>query len=225
MPCLSIREPSTPATRRSTADIFQGGGSQSASQGFFLTTTSGKIENGSITSDEFVQFNASTLKLNESLIEAGDVLTFEVTGSLFDAGGSSGNTLICNNGFDLAIKPPSGDLLGTALETITPMFASVEHFWPGLDLGASNIGYTNNEAVGQLILDEGFDSQFIFHATSTSNAIYVDLLDLSQCPDFLDPDVLTIDPNYVIYYAAVNLAVIVQVPPIPMAFPRNRKNI
>ena len=134
------------------------------------------------------------------------MLTFEVTGSLFDAGGSSGNTVICNNGFNLAIKPPAGDLLGTALETITPMFASVEHFWPGLDLGASNIGYTNNEAVGQLILDEGFDSQFIFtNAPGAKNAIYADLLDLSQCPDFLDPEVLTIATNYVIYYAAAVL--------------------
>ena len=195
------------------SDIFQGGGSQSASQGFFVTTTSGKVENSSITSGEFVQFNAGTLKLNESTIQAGDLLTFEVTGSLFDTGGSSGNTLICNNGFDLAVKPPVGDLLGTALETITPIFASVEHWWPGLDLGPSNIGYTNNEAVGQLILDEGTDSQFIFHATSISNAIYADLLDLSQCPDFLDPDVLTIDPNYVIYYAAAKLPSSFTIPP------------
>jgi hypothetical protein len=196
------------------SDIFQGGGSQSASQGFFLTTTSGKIENGNIISDEFVQLNAGTLKLNNAIIEAGDLLTFDVTGSLFDAGGSSGNTVICNNGFNLAIKPPSGDLLGTALETSAPMFASVKHWWPGVDLGASNIGYTNNEAVGQLVLNEGFDSQFIFtNAPGASNAIYADLLDLSQCPDFLDPEVLTIVTNYVIYYAAAKLPSSFTIPP------------
>jgi hypothetical protein len=195
------------------SDIFQSGGSQSASAGFFVTTTSGKIENGSISSDQDVQFAASTLKFNNASITAGDQLYFYVTGSLFDAGGSSGNVLTCNNGFDLAVKPATGDLLGTALKTITPMFASVEHFWPGLDLGASNIGYTNNEAVGQLILDEGFDTQFVFNPTGARNAIYVDLLDLSKCPDFLDPEVLTINPNFVIYYAAVKLPSSFTVPP------------
>jgi hypothetical protein len=202
------------------SDIFQSGGTQSASAGFFVTTTSGKVENGSIASDQDVQFAASTLKLNNASITAGDQLYFYVTGSLFDAGGTSGNVLTCNNGFDLAVKPATGDLLGTALKTITPMFASVEHFWPGLDQGASNLGYTNNEAVGQLVLDESFDSQFVFSATGTSNAIYVDLLDLSQCPDFLDPDVLTIDPNFVIYYAAVKLPSSFIVPPNTNGIPQ-----
>jgi hypothetical protein len=203
------------------SDFFQSGGSQTAPQGFIVTTTSGKVENGSISSDQEVQFTAGTLKLNNASITAGDQLFFYVTGSLFDAGGSSGNTLICNNGFDLAIKPATGDLLGTALETITPMFASVEHFWPGLDLGASNIGYTNNEAVGKLILDEGFASQFFFtNAPGASNAIYVDLLDLSQCPDFLDPEVLTIAPNFVIYYAAVKLPSSFTVPPNTNGIPQ-----
>jgi hypothetical protein len=200
--------------------IFQSGGSQNAAGGFFVTTTSGKVENGTITSGQFVQFNAGTLKLNNASIAAGDQLYFDVTGSLFDAGGSSGNVLTCENGFDLAVKPATGDLLGTALKTITPIFAAVDHYWSGLDLGASDIGYTNNEAVGQLILNEGMDSEFVFHANSTSNAIYVDLLDLSQCPDFLDPDVLTIDPNFVIYYAAAKLPPTFTVPPNTNGIPQ-----
>jgi hypothetical protein len=208
------------ASETINSDIFQSGGSESVSGGFFVTTSSGKVENGSIISGQFVQFDASTLKLNHASITAGDQLYLYVPGSLFDAGGSSGNFLICNNGFDLPVKPATGDLLGTALETITPMFAAVDHYWPGLDLGASNIGYTNNEAVGQLILNEGTDSEFIFHGTSTSNAIYVDLLDLSQCPDFLDPDVLTIDPNFVIYYAAVKLPSSFTVPPNTNGIPQ-----
>ena len=195
------------------SDVFQSGGSQSVSGGFFVTTLSGKVENGSIDTGQDVRFAASTLKLSNASISAGDQLYFYVTGSLFDAGGSSGNFLICNNGFNLPIKPATGDLLGTALETITPMFASVDHYWAGNDLGNSNLGYTNNEAVGQLVLDEGVDSQFWFHVTGTSNAIYADLLDLSQCPDFLDPDVLKIDPNFVIYYAAAILPASFTIPP------------
>jgi hypothetical protein len=192
--------------------IYQNGGSQTVSSGFYLTTQSGKVENGAIASTQDVQFAAGTLKLNDATVTAGDQLYFYVTGSLFDAGGSSSNVLTCGNGFDLAVKPVTGDLLGTKLETTTPVFAAVDHYWSGVNLGTSPYGYTNNEAVGQLVLDEGTDSEFLFHATGVTNAIYVDLLDLSQCPDFLDPDVLTIDPNFFIYYAAIKLPASFTVP-------------
>jgi hypothetical protein len=200
--------------------IFEGSGSQSVSAGYFLTAASGKIENGSITAGQQVQFAATTLKLNQATITAGDELYFYVTGSLLDAGGSSGNLLTCNNGFDLAVKPATGDLLGTSIETITPVFAGVDHYWSGTNAGPSSVGYTNNEAVGKLILNEGSDSEFLFHATSASNAIYVDLLDLSQCPDFLDPTVLTIDPNFVIYYAAAKLPPTFTIPPNTNGIPQ-----
>lgn len=184
--------------------IFQGGGAETVSGSFNATTSAGQVQNGSI-SGQSVHFTAGTLKLLNASITSGDLLSFIVTNALYDAGGSSSNTLICNNGFDLAAKPPVGDLIGTKLESIAPEFAGVDHYWPGVDLGAVSAGYTNNEAVGQLVLNEGTDSEFLFHATGASNAIYVDLLDLSKCPDFLDPDVLTIDPNFVIYYAAAKL--------------------
>jgi hypothetical protein len=200
--------------------IYQNGGSHTVTSGFYLTTQSGKVENGAITSAQDVQFAAVTLKLNNATVTAGDQLYFYVTGSLFDAGGSSSNVLTCSNGFDLAVKPATGDLLGTKLETLTPVFAAVDHYWSGLNLGASVNGYTNNAAVGQLVLDEGAGSEFNFHATGATNAIYVDLLDLSQCPDFLDPDVLTIDPNFVIYYAAVKLPSSFVVPPNASGIPQ-----
>jgi hypothetical protein len=200
--------------------LFQGGGSQTVSGSFAVTTQSGAVQNGSITAGQQIGFSGGTFKFYNAAITAGDELYFDLTDALFDAGGGSGNVMTCNNGFDLAVKPAIGDLLGTKLETITPMFASVDHYWSGLDLGASTAGYTNNEAVGQLVLDEGVDSEFNFHATSNSNAIYTDLLDLSQCPDFLDPDVLTIDPNFVIYYAAAKLPASFTVPPNTNGIPQ-----
>jgi hypothetical protein len=183
--------------------LFLNGGSQSVSGGLFVTTLLGRVENANIDSSEDVQFTAGVLKFTGTSITAGDQLYFAVAGSLFDAGGTSGNFFTCYNGFNLAVKPASGDLLGTALETITPTFGAVNHYWSGLDLGAVPAGFSNNVAVGQFVLSEGTDSEFNFSATGASNAIYADLLDLSQCPDYLDPEVLTIDTNFVIYYAAV----------------------
>ena len=193
--------------------LFLGGGTETVSGSFALTTQSGAVQNGTIKAGSQIQFYAGNLKLNQATIAAGGQLYFSVTGALFDAGIISSNVLTCTNGFDLAIKPAAGDLLGTKLVTTTPLFASVSHFWSGLDLGAFPAGYNNNTAVGQLVLKEGGGSQFIFSATTSSNALYADLLDLSLCPDFLDPDTLTIDPNFVIYYAAVKLPPGFTVPP------------
>ncbi|MEJ0089344.1 MAG: hypothetical protein WDM80_06310 [Limisphaerales bacterium] len=200
-------------TETINSTLFLNSGSLTAAGGLFVTITSGLVQNSSIFSAQDVQFTAGTLKFSGSTVEADNQLYFAVTGSLFDSGGTSGNSFTCYNGFDLAIKPATGDLLGTALTTITPQFGAVNHYWSGLDLGPFPAGFNNNTAVGQLILNEGSGSEFIFSATTSSNAIYADLLDLSLCPDFLDPDVLTIDPNFVIYYAAVKLPPTFTVPP------------
>lgn len=205
---------------------FQAGGSESVNGGFFLTASTAKVQSGSINSGADVQLNAGTLKLDAGTIAAGGQLYLNVASSLFDTGGSSGNVLTCNNGFDLPVKPATGDLLGTELESITPEFASVDHYWSGLDLGVSAAGYSNNVALGQLVLVEGgndgagSESQLSFHATGSSNAVYVDLLDLSECPDFLDPTVLTIDPNFVIYYAAAKLPSTFTIPPNGSGIPQ-----
>jgi len=199
---------------------FQAGGSQTVSGSYGVTTAAGEIQNGTITAGQNINFTAGFLKLYNSTVTAGNELSFTVTNALYDAGGGSSNVLICNDGFDLAAKPPVGDLIGTELETITTEFADVDHYWPGVDLGTVAAGYTNNEAVGQLVLKEGNDTEFSFHATGASNAMYVDLLDLSQCPDFLNPDVLTIDPNYVIYYAAAKLPASFSVPPNSNGIPQ-----
>ena len=125
----------TAGTEYVNSSYYQSGGSQSVSSGYYVTTSSGIVQNGSITAGQQIQFAATTFKLNNSTITSGNQLYFYVTGSLYDAGWSSGNLLTCNNGFDLAVKPATGDLLGTALETITPVFADVDHYWPGVDVG------------------------------------------------------------------------------------------
>ena len=200
-------------TESVNSDLYLESGYEGITSGFYVTTGSGRVENAYISSQQDVRFNAGTLKLSNSQITANNQLYFAVTSSLFDSGSSSANYLTCYNGFNLASKPATGDLLGTQVQTVTPTFGSVDHYWSALDLGASPAGYSNNVAVGQLILVEGLASEFNFNGTGVSNAIYVDLLDLSLCPDFLDPDVLTSNPNFVIYYAAVTLPSSFTVPP------------
>lgn len=187
---------------------YQNMGGQSASGEFNLTASTAKLENGSIGSGQGVQLNVGTLKLNGATITAGNALNFNVTNSFLDAGGSSGNSLTCGNGFNLPVKPATNsDLLGTAITTEAPGNALVLHTWAALDEGASAAGFSNNVALGKLILspqNPAAGPLFEFSGTGVSNALYVDDLDLSQLGTNLVGD-LQIDPNMTIYYASANL--------------------
>jgi hypothetical protein len=189
---------------------FQNMGIQNVSGGFFVTASSAKLENGSISSGQDADFFASTLKLDNSTITAGGELNFDVSNSLFDAGDSSGNVLSCENGFNLPTKPTTGDLLGTKITSTALGDAEVDHTWAGQDLGPNAAGFTNNEAVGKLVLSpqqgsSSFPPLFHFIGAGVSNALYVDYLDLTGLSTNY-AEMLQIDPNIVIYYAAANLS-------------------
>jgi hypothetical protein len=106
------------------------------------------------------------------------------------------------------VKPQTGDLLGTTLQSTAPVNAQVDHTWAGVDRGVSAAGYSNNVAVGKLVLIPGpneavFPPLFFFTGTGVSNAIYVDYLDLSHLADYANE--LAIDQNMMLYYAAAKL--------------------
>ncbi|HEY4416685.1 MAG TPA: hypothetical protein VGO57_13425 [Verrucomicrobiae bacterium] len=185
---------------------YQNNGEDEINGAFSLTTMSGRVEGGTINSiGSDVDLNASSLKLNEATIIAGNTLNFNVSGSLFDAGVSSSNALTCNNGFNLLVKPATGDLLGTEVTSVVANQAETD--WAAEDRGASVLGFSNNVAIGKLVLlPQGslFEPLFNFSGTGSSNALYVDYLDLSQLKTAY-ADMLQINPNLVIYYAAINV--------------------
>jgi len=167
----------------------------------------GKFENASDLTGAGCEFLAGSLKFNNYQLEAIGTLNFSVTGSLFDAGGASSNVFNVQNGFNLWIKPPTGDLLGTTLETVAPATPTIQinHTWAGQDRGTNVAGYLNNTAVGKLVLlSDGPDPLFHFSGTGARNGLYVDLLDLSTLTDYTNQ--LSIDPSLVIYYAAAQLS-------------------
>jgi len=103
----------------------------------------------------------------------------------------------------------AGDLLGTTITVYTPpgLNKQVVNTWAGLDHGASTTaGYTNNEAIGVLMLDaQGASGTFKFNGIpGTNNALYVDeLVLLDSATNFNGSQVsnIIISPNMVIYYA------------------------
>ncbi len=185
---------------------FENAGSLSAAGRLTIKGGTGVFQNGRSTSTD-VDIRAANLKLNNYNLIAGGGLFLSVTNALLDAGGGSGNLVQVNNGFSLARKPQSGDLLGTTFQTIAPDFAEVDHVWPGEDRGASPGGYTNNVALGQLVVGPAGRNNplFFFAGSGAANGLYVDLLDLSQLGTNYQ-SLLDIDSSLVIYYAAAALA-------------------
>ncbi len=195
------------ASLQLNSDFFQNNGSLQTVGPLTMQSTTAKLENGSSSSGGDSQFLSGTLKFNNYHLTVNGGVYFGVTNALFDTGGGAGNTFNVQNGFNLQLKPPTGDLLGTALQTIAPNVPSIEidHTWAGEDRGASAVGYSNNVALGKLILSsQSPDPLFFFSGAGLNNGLYVDLLDISK----LDTNYLNqmqIDPSLVIYYAAANL--------------------
>ncbi|HEX7619287.1 MAG TPA: hypothetical protein VF480_11290, partial [Verrucomicrobiae bacterium] len=127
------------------------------------------------------------------------------------------------NGIKVLGAPPAtgganygNSLLGTTIDLFAPANRTVANVWAGTDFGASPAGFTNNLAVGMLVLDSlGLtnNTRFTFSGTgatnaagaSVTNALYVDylyFLDQATNRDSLgNPAALNINSNLVIYYA------------------------
>lgn len=100
---------------------FENNGTLNAGDGCYVTTASGRFQNGRIISGSEIQLYANNLKFNQSSLKvSGGELDFIVTNSLADLGGGSSNSFTCDSGFNLWIKPGLGDLLGTTMTTVAP---------------------------------------------------------------------------------------------------------
>jgi hypothetical protein len=190
----------------------------SRSRPTFIQCGTGILQGGAIVSSGLAQFNANSLTVNSYFLSAADSLSFSVTNSFSDGGPGSGNTFQAQNGVNLLVKPRTGDLMGTTIQSITtsPTDKTIIHQWAGEDRGPTPAGFTNNAAVGQLILSATNSlSTFRFIGTGGSgvkNAIYVDLLDLRSLGQrYLTA--LDASPNMTIYYAAVKIQTNIFLPP------------
>jgi hypothetical protein len=189
---------------------FENAGYLSSGTILSVDTVSGRMENGASDTGGDLNVKASDFKLRNYTNQTAGAVIFSITNTLYDNGSTGPNRIVCGDGFHAQIasgngKPTSGDLLGTSLETAAPIFASIDHTWPGADRGVSTSGYSNNLAVGRLVLSVGFDAELAFYGTGTSNALYVDYLQFAGVGiDDVDTAIYA-DPNIVIYFADSNL--------------------
>jgi hypothetical protein len=196
------------------ANYFENGGifANNSLGSFGLQAQNALLTNGSLTAIGDVSITAGSLVASNLVLKSGRSLALQVTGNLTDTGPANGNVWSVGGmnlvGLNLPIKPSSGDLLGTTITCTAPgPNKQVVNTWAGVDYGASTTdGYTNNEAIGVLILDAlGASSTFKFNGIpGTNNALYVDelvLLDSATNFNGSQAFALNISTNMVIYYA------------------------
>ncbi len=202
--------------------LINGGQITTLSGPVTLQTSIGKLDFGTIAAQGNVNLVGSDIKGQGVTIQAGGTYTtgtgfntifpgalnLSVTNDFEDGGAGAGNQWTVYGGFNLLVKPQTGDLLGTSITTISKQYGEVvTHTWAGLDLGA-NAAVSNNVVLGQLVLDgttNGLFSGFIFGPVGTSNALYTAYL------SFLDGATnlanLLINPGFVIYFGGSSLPV------------------
>lgn len=153
---------------------------------------------------------ANDLKIRNHRLTTAGSLVINVTNTLTDTGSAGTNRFEVALGFSQLARPLSGDLLGTTIYSTVPVNRSVPHVWAAADLGPWPAGYTNNSAVGRLLLDSTTTdslNRFAFSGLGTSNALYVDYLELTGT---ITNDLAThlfIDTNMMIYFANANVPV------------------
>jgi hypothetical protein len=201
------------------ADNFLNCGAISNGVGsFILYSLTATLTNGVIVGGGDIAITADTLIVSNVMLRAGRGMTLQATNLLTDGGVTNGNVWSVGNpagtggkGLALPVKPATGDLLGTTITNYAPgPNKKVNNVWAGADRGISTTGFTNNAAVGHLILDAGTNAVFQFNGVGLSNALYVDHLELRNQATNRDGsgNVLALgfstnlaSPNLVIYYA------------------------
>jgi hypothetical protein len=196
------------------ADNFASSGVISNGMGSFtLQAQTASLGGAVIVASNNLSITSSNLVMGGLLLQAGRSLTLAAT-NLADTGPGNGSVWIVGTnsvgaGVTMPFLPASGDLRGTSITLFAPDHVNVVNTWPGADHGVVTYGYTNNEAVGQLLLNalsNAPNTTFTFTGVGASNAIYVDRLQLLGFSDWNSHSGQTIpslvfNTNLVIYYA------------------------
>jgi hypothetical protein len=185
---------------------------------FTLQSFTSTLTNSVLYAGADVSITADSLVTSNLLLVAPRSLTLTVTNELTDMGYTNNNVWRVGSasvglGFNLPVKPAIGDLLGTTITLAAPTNRTVTSVWAGEDRGLSSEGYTNNVAIGEFILDVspsaalGHNGVLAFNGAGVSNAIYIDLLVLTNyatqgnATNNYDFAWLNIGTNMMVYYA------------------------
>ncbi len=171
------------------------------------------ISNAVITARSDIRLTGGDVLITHSILSAGatnfgrfnsfvpGALIIDPTNSFTDGGLAAANEWRVTSGVRLLHYPAfPGDLMGTRIVSVAGTFNSSRHVWSAQDRGVSVEGFSDNLAVGHFVLDGALGTSFRFSSATTSNAIYIDYLELLNFPTNYN-FALSIDPDFTIYFA------------------------
>jgi hypothetical protein len=189
------------------SEYFRNNGSLTGAGPLSVVANAAYLEGGSSTARN-TYIKADSLRMNNYRLTANGPLTLQVA-SLFTDAGTAGSTNFISlfNGIEISSKPNAGDLLVTGIRSSLRAYSQTDHLWPAEDRGATPDGYVDNLGLGKL----GFagavtqDPLAWFAGPDASNALYVDLLDLTALGTYY-ADVLAMAPNFTLYFSTAKLS-------------------
>ncbi len=133
---------------------------------------------------------------------AGGHLVLSFTEGVKDGGVGTSNIWVTSDGFTFANYAPTGNLLYTTIISTATNQNEVIHYVGGRDLGVKPEGYTNNMALGRLVLDGSTNTVFRFSppAGVSGVALYVDYLELRNFATNYQ-DSIIVDEGCRLYFA------------------------
>jgi hypothetical protein len=195
------------------ANYFEHTGTLGANSGVIsLDVNKARMTNGTISARSDIDLSAGDALIVGTTISSGSgntgALSLSVSNSLSDGGPAASNTWFTTGGFNLNQHPLLGDLLGTKISATAAQGVEMRNSWAGENRGASLAGFTNNAAIGHLVLSGTNFSVFSFAAPDgvTNAALYVEYLELLNNATNYQTG-LQIDPSITIYFANANLPV------------------
>jgi len=192
------------------SDVVHNIGRINAGAAISLDADSVILQEGTLDAGQSLIVKARNLKMRFQTNTVGADFTLNVSGVLTDGGAGADNIVQAARGIRLEQKPMRGDLLGTEFQLSVTDFESQRVHWPAEDRGASVAGFTDNAAIGRLILTNGQLSRFLFGGDQgAGNAVYIDYLEFVG----LEEDdigensvpVMAVEEGYTVYFAASNV--------------------
>src|SRR5690606_7170801 len=143
-----------------------------------INAATAKIDAGTFMSGGDVRFSGSVFKVNNHVARAGGRLVLDVTDILTDSGEQARNSWRVSNGFFMSAAHPAGDLLGTEIVSTAGPLTIVDSSWSSEDRGPTVDGFTDNVALGRLLLRGSTGSRFQLMPGAPNSALYVDVLQI-----------------------------------------------
>jgi len=192
------------------ANILHNIGRINAEATINLDAGSAILQEGNLYAGQSLIVKAQNLKMRYQTNIVGADFILDVSGVLTDGGIGADNIIDAKRGIRLERKPARGDLLGTEIRATVADFESQRIHWPAEDRGANVVGFTDNAAIGRLILTNGNLSRFLFGGNEGGgNAVYIDYLEfIGLEEDDIGENsmpVMAIEEGYTVYFAAANV--------------------